>query len=208
MKINKDLSLLVVGLLLVSSISWFMNKAHAITTPNKVTNNIAGQVYMKPGSDISLVTGWDPFFHNWSWDSYFFKDPFAEIKRARQQMNQALSQNEALQTYNPKLSLEETNKNYLIKVDLPGLEKDSIDVKLENNLLTVSGEREVAKEIKDDNGFYRSEISYGAFQRAITLPDDIQEDKINAKYKNGVLAITVPRLGLPKKAIKKILISD
>ena len=141
------------------------------------------------------------YFNPWS-TSYFLTNPFLEMERSRWAMNNIFSQLEQSQVFNPKLSLEETEKNYLVKVDLPGLEKDSINVELENKILTISGERQASKETKNDKGFYHSERSFGAFRRSVKLPDDIKDTSIEADYEQGVLKIKIPR-ELNEKASSK-----
>jgi HSP20 family protein len=157
----------------------------------------------------------DPFFDNWgsSLNDPFAWDPFREMEIYRRRMQRAFNDLSSSQNthnnifYNPQLSLEEAKENYTVKVDLPGLEKDTINIELENNLLTISGKREVSKESKNDQGFYRSERSYGAFSRSITLPEDIKEDEINADYKNGVLIVQIPRKTSDRPSKKKIQIN-
>lgn len=129
----------------------------------------------------------------------FLWDPFQEMNQYREKMYQMFNQLDSDLTekgafYNPQLSLEQGEKSYLVKVDLPGLDKDSINVELEKNLLTISGERKVSKESTSDQGFYSSERSYGSFNRIVTLPNDADpESQIDANYSNGVLSITIPR---------------
>lgn len=169
------------------------------------------KIPVKQKSKTNNRTYNDPFFDNWGsgLNDPFFWDPFREMDLYHRRMYQifnhldsSLAANDQA-FYNPQLSLEQGDKSYLVKVDLPGLEKDSINVELENNLLTISGQREVAKETSDDQGFYRSERSYGSFSRSITLPEDIEDDQIDANYKNGVLTVEIPRNTKSNKVSKK-----
>ena len=93
--------------------------------------------------------------------------------------------------WTPRLDVEETDQAFMIHADLPGIEKDAIDVHLEGNTLFLSGERK--GERQPEQGFSRYERWYGKFQRAFTLPVSVEADKIEAKYVNGVLTITVPK---------------
>ena len=90
----------------------------------------------------------------------------------------------------PGIDISETETQFLIEVELPGLKKEDIDVSLDNNQLTISGERTFNQE---DNGtkYHRVETKYGAFSRTIQLPDSIDSDSVNAKYKNGILNIEI-----------------
>jgi HSP20 family protein len=93
-------------------------------------------------------------------------------------------------TFVPRLDISETDNRFEINVELPGMKKDQIDVSLDNNQLTVSGKREWKEEDKGKT-YHRIETSYGEFKRSFRLPDNIDEESINAKYNNGVLNITI-----------------
>ncbi len=90
------------------------------------------------------------------------------------------------------VDLKETDDEYILKVELPGLEKDDVQIALEQNVLTIRGEKK-EEEAKENESFHKKEIRYGWFERSFTLPGDINEKKINAKMKNGVLTIHVPK---------------
>ncbi|WP_217550952.1 Hsp20/alpha crystallin family protein, partial [Pantoea sp. GbtcB22] len=79
-----------------------------------------------------------------------------------------------------------------VKADLPGIDPNTLDVRVEGNRLLLRGERNFDKETKKEN-FYRVERSYGSFLRAFTLPHNIQADRIDAQYRNGELNITLPK---------------
>ncbi len=90
------------------------------------------------------------------------------------------------------VDLKETDEEYILKVELPGLEKDDVQISLEQNVLTIRGEKK-EEDVKENESFHRKEIRYGWFERSFSLPGDINEKKINAKMKNGVLTIRVPK---------------
>jgi HSP20 family protein len=92
----------------------------------------------------------------------------------------------------PPVDIHETDRDYIIAAEVPGIEPKDIDVRLEGHTLTIRGEREQKQE-QDVGTMHRTERSYGAFSRAFTLPQDVQADSINAKFRNGVLTITVPK---------------
>ena len=94
------------------------------------------------------------------------------------------------------------NGDFHIEVDLPGVKKEDIDVKIDNNILTVTGERKMKKEVKKKD-YYMMESSFGRTQRSFTLPKDIDQDKIHAEYKNGRLTIDLEKEeSLKAKAIE------
>lgn len=98
----------------------------------------------------------------------------------------------ALQEYYPRMDVSETNSNYSIEVDLPGIKKEDVDIKLDNNILHIKGHQELDKERKDSN-FYSRERFYGDFQRSVTLPSDVNSEQIDANFKDGVLTLTIPK---------------
>ena len=96
--------------------------------------------------------------------------------------------------FTPAVDLEETKDAYIVKSDLPGLEKDKIDLTVKENVLTIEGMRETTNRTEDQKGgYYAQERSYGSFARSLNLPGPVDESKIVAEYKNGVLTITLPK---------------
>ena len=94
----------------------------------------------------------------------------------------------------PRADIADTDKEYLISLELPGLDLADVDVKLTGNQLTVSGERKQKKEDKDKH-FYRLETTYGAFERRFELPTTVRSDpeSVQATFKNGILEIKVAK---------------
>lgn len=99
--------------------------------------------------------------------------------------------------------LVEDNKNYIVKIDLPGMEEKDLDVSWDNGLLTIKGEK---KEEKTDEStrYHRRKCLYGAFKQSLMLPDNIKEEEIKASFKNGVLKIIVPKTEGKGSSVKKI----
>ncbi len=92
----------------------------------------------------------------------------------------------------PAMEMTETDKAYKISIEVPGMEAKDIEVSVENDMLVVSGEKKEEREEKERD-CYRSERSYGAFERRVALPPAAMADKITAKAKDGVLQITIPK---------------
>ena len=109
-------------------------------------------------------------------------------------------------SYSPLVNVSETESDYLIIMDVPGVKKKDVDVNLSTGILTVSGERKIS-ENSDENNRIWHETTYGAFSRSFELTSDIVEDKIKANFKNGVLNITIPKAEEIKPAVKKISVS-
>ncbi len=103
----------------------------------------------------------------------------------------------------PAVDVAETDKGYEITAELPGLDEKHIEVKLANGVLSIKGEKQEDKEEKEKD-YYRSERSFGSFERSFQVPDDVQEEKIEASFKNGVLSVTLPKSVEAQKQAKKI----
>jgi HSP20 family protein len=95
-------------------------------------------------------------------------------------------------SWTPAVDIAEHDDEYLVKVELPGVNKDEVKLTLENNILTIRGEKKQEKETKKEN-YHRVERSYGSFQRSFTLPAAVKSDKIDASYKDGILKVSLPK---------------
>jgi HSP20 family protein len=93
----------------------------------------------------------------------------------------------------PNLDMTEGNKEFIVRLEVPGVHKENLDVKLTGNLLTISGHREETKEGKDEAFIWR-EREAGTFSRSIRLPAPVMEDKIEASYHDGLLTVHLPKL--------------
>jgi HSP20 family protein len=94
--------------------------------------------------------------------------------------------------WTPAVDITEHDDQYIVKVELPGVNKDEVKITLDNNILTIRGEKKQDREVKKEN-YHRVERSYGSFQRSFTLPSTVKSDKIDAVYKDGVLQIALPK---------------
>jgi HSP20 family protein len=92
----------------------------------------------------------------------------------------------------PAVDIYEHEGNLVLKAELPGIDPKSVDVRIENNVLTLRGERSFEKEIKREN-CHRVERAYGNFSRSFTLPTVVNQEQIQADYKDGVLKVTLPK---------------
>ncbi len=103
-------------------------------------------------------------------------------------------------SWSPRLDVSETEKALEVVADLPGMEKKDINVSLDGNLLTIKGEKKEVKEKKDKH-YHTIERRSGSFYRALRLPSEVESDKIEANFKDGVLTLTLPK---SKEAAKKV----
>jgi len=95
-------------------------------------------------------------------------------------------------TWAPAVDIHETEDSFVVKADLPGMNKDDIQVDLKDSTLTLKGEKRFEDKVSKDN-YIRIERAYGTFTRSFTLPQNVDADKIKAKYKDGVLEIILPK---------------
>jgi HSP20 family protein len=104
--------------------------------------------------------------------------------------------------WSPAVDIREREDAYLVEIELPGLTKDDVKITMENNILTIQGEKKHEKEERRGD-YHRSERVYGSFQRSFTLPSSVKNDKIEAQYKNGILTVSLPKVEEAKpKAIE------
>lgn len=94
--------------------------------------------------------------------------------------------------WNPRVDIFEEDDRFVVKAELPGVEKDNITIDVKGRVLTVKGERSDENEVKEKD-YYRRECTYGTFQRSFTLPDETDSEKIRAEYKDGVLKLNIPK---------------
>ena len=125
----------------------------------------------------------------------FFNDPFdlAPITELRRMPAE----------FSPRVNVSETDTAMQVTAELPGMEDKDIQISLEKDCVVLSGEKKSESEETGKN-FHRYERSYGSFQRVTPLVSEIQEDKVEATFKNGVLTITLPKAASAVKAAKKI----
>ncbi len=104
--------------------------------------------------------------------------------------------------FSPSVNTREGDYAYHVEVDLPSVEKKDIKVEVKDNRITISGERKSTKEVKEE-GYYRSESSYGKFERSFTLPEEVDSENVKASCEDGVLEVTLPKLVADKKKKSK-----
>jgi len=130
--------------------------------------------------------------------------PFQDLLDIQKEMNQLLDrffsntafdgdrESAFLTTWNPSVDIKETKDEFVVQAELPGLKKKDVRITYKDGVLTIEGERKQEKEEKDKN-FYRVERQFGKFYRAFQIPGAIKEDQIQAKFKDGLLTIRLPK---------------
>ncbi|MGA2376272.1 MAG: Hsp20/alpha crystallin family protein [Candidatus Sulfotelmatobacter sp.] len=128
-------------------------------------------------------------------------EPFRELSTLQDRINRAFRdsyregrQDESLtsSSFAPAVDVYEDEHNVTLKIEVPGVDEKDISVNLENNTLTVHGERKIEKEEKEEN-YRRVERQYGSFTRTFTLPTTVDSEKVSATYDKGVLKVTLPK---------------
>jgi HSP20 family protein len=130
-------------------------------------------------------------------------DPLANFRYFEDAFNRMLSEPRASRPWSPAVDIFETEDDLVLKADVPEVELKDIDVHVENQTLTVSGERKFAKE-DTNKGYHRIERGYGQFTRSFTVPQTVDTEKVAAEYHNGVLTVKLPKKAAAKPRQVKI----
>ena len=141
-------------------------------------------------------------------------DPFRDLSMLQDRMNRLFEDTnrgwrpeEAASTtsWSPAVDIFETENEIIVQAELPGVERKDVSLQLEHNVLTLKGERRFEKETKQEN-YHRIERAYGGFSRAFSIPAIVDDEKIHADYKDGILKILLPKKDQVKA--KQIKISE
>jgi HSP20 family protein len=123
-------------------------------------------------------------------------DPFRDITTLRDEMNRlfnrAVGEGSGGSAWTPAVDIFETGNAIVLKAELPGLRTEDIDIEVDDNVLTLRGERRFEEKV-DEGRYYRLERAYGHFQRSLTLPQGVKADEISAAFENGLLTVRVPK---------------
>lgn len=128
--------------------------------------------------------------------------PFRELSTVQERMNRLFEdvmkppyradEGLASSSWAPAVDIFETDKEIVLKAELPEMQEKDIEIKVEDNVLSISGERHMEKEVKEES-YHRIERAYGSFNRSFTLPRTVDRDAIKAAYKDGVLKVSLPK---------------
>jgi HSP20 family protein len=126
-------------------------------------------------------------------------EPMRELTSLQSEMNRlfntvfdAPAAGGGLRRWVPAMDLVETQEAFVLRADLPGLSEENVNIEIEDNVLTVSGERNAEHESREE-GFHRMERAFGSFSRSLTLPKGVDADAVKASFDRGVLEVTVPK---------------
>lgn len=128
-------------------------------------------------------------------------DPFRDLRSLQDEVNRLFSTNLtrayddegiARGAWNPSVDIFENKDQIVLEAELPGMKREDFDLSIENNVITLKGERRFEKKDEGDN-YHRVERSYGSFTRSFTLPQSVQPENVAAEYRNGVLRVKMPK---------------
>ena len=130
-------------------------------------------------------------------------DPFQELASIHARLNRLVDENDypTFADWRPAVDIEETDKEYVVKADLPDVKKEAVKVDFENGVLTLEGERAMEKDEKN-NKFHKIERAYGKFVRRFAMPTEVDAEHVAATFKEGVLNVRLPKTAVVKKAIE------
>ena len=120
-------------------------------------------------------------------------DPLANLRAFEDAFTRMLSEPQTNRPWAPAVDIYETENELVLKADLPEVDPKNVDVRVENQTLTIAGERNFEQKPIDSKGYHRIERSYGKFVRSFAVPSTFDTEKIAAAYKNGVLSVTLPK---------------
>jgi len=142
------------------------------------------------------------------WDTYSGLSGLQEqVNRLFESSFSRRADNSALTSWAPAVDIFETENELVVKADLPEVNEKDIDVRVENNMLTVRGERKFEEKTEKEN-YLRVERTYGTFSRSFSLPNTVNNEAIKADYKNGVLTVTLPKRAESKPKQVKVNVTN
>ena len=133
-------------------------------------------------------------------------DPLANLRLFEDAFTRLLTEPASNRPWSPSVDIYETENELVLKADLPDVDQKEIDVRVENQTLTIAGERNFEKE-DSAKGFHRIERNYGKFVRSFAVPNAFDTDKIGASYKNGVLTVTLQKKETAKPRQVKVQVA-
>ena len=146
--------------------------------------------------NMKILEKWIPFRVAPSWDPIReleeMQSRWASLFSRQMLLPEAREEQFSLTEWTPPVDIAEDDKEYTIKAELPGVNKEDVKVTVEGGVLSITGERKSEKEEKDKK-YHRIERTYGSFVRSFTLPEGTASDKINAEFKDGVLKLHLPK---------------
>lgn len=138
--------------------------------------------------------------------------PFQEMESLRRQMDKMFDEltqydRENRNGWAPAIELQDDTNNLILRAEIPGVEGKDLDIQVTREAVAIVGEHRYEKR-NEETGFYHSEFRYGKFQRLVQLPVPIQNDKVQAEFKNGILTLTLPKAEELQRKVVKVNLSN
>lgn len=138
--------------------------------------------------------------------------PFPEMETLRRQMDRVFDEvvgvnREAQITWKPAVEIKDTEDNVILRAEIPGVEAKDLDIRVTREAVAIAGENRYEKKASE-RGYFRTEFRYGKFQRVIALPVAVQNDQVQAEFKNGILTLTLPKVAEVRRQVVKVNLAD
>ena len=140
--------------------------------------------------------------------------PFQEMETLRRQMDQMFDELAGFQrgesanlTWKPAVELEDAGERLILRAEIPGVEAKDLDIDVSRDAVAIRGENRYEKKI-EDQGFFRSEFRYGKFERVIPLPVEIENEQVQAEFKNGILTLNLPKVEAARHRVVKVNVAE
>ncbi len=140
--------------------------------------------------------------------------PFQEMETLRRQMDQMFDELAGFQrgesanlTWKPAVELEDAGERLILRAEIPGVEAKDLDIDVSRDAVAIRGENRYEKKI-EDKGFFRSEFRYGKFERVIPLPVEIENEQVQAEFKNGILTLNLPKVEAARHRVVKVNVAE
>lgn len=138
--------------------------------------------------------------------------PFQEIETLRQQMDRMFDEMAGLKHeqptfWQPAVELNDTENSVILRAEIPGVEGKDLDIRVTREAVAIAGEHRYEKKA-EDKGYFRTEFRYGKFQRVIPLPVAVQNDQVQAQFKDGILTLTLPKVTEARRQVVKVNLAD
>ena len=137
--------------------------------------------------------------------------PFQEMETLRRQMDQIFDEMVSVNreepiTWKPAVELKDTEDSVILRAEIPGVEGKDLDIRVTREAVAIAGEHRYEKKV--ERGYFRTEFRYGKFQRVIALPVAVQNDQVQAEFKDGILTLTLPKVTEARRKVVKVNLTD
>lgn len=138
--------------------------------------------------------------------------PFPEMETMRRQMDQIFDEMvgvncEAQKTWKPAVEIQDTEDKVILRAEIPGVEGKDLDIRVTREAVAIAGEHRYEKKASS-GGYFHTEFRYGKFQRVIALPVAVQNDQVQAEFKDGILTLTLPKVTEARRKVVKVNLAD